>query len=85
MTKEFLEIFLQKTNKVSKDEVDNIKTLFSVVKDKQAFIELVHTELKCSTKPQSMRTNWFAGFFAIPDKHKPRIIELLQNTIKQGR
>jgi hypothetical protein len=33
-------------------------------------------------KPNSVRTNWFATYYSIPEKHEPRVIELLQNTIK---
>jgi|TARA_R100001463_G_scaffold124211_1_gene181094 2-succinyl-5-enolpyruvyl-6-hydroxy-3-cyclohexene-1-carboxylate synthase len=73
--------FLKDAKKESEKKVDNIQRLFSVVKDKKAFIQLLHDDLKCKTKPQSMRTNWFAGFWNMPDKYKERTIQLLQNTI----
>jgi hypothetical protein len=80
-----IETFLEDVKKESENKVDNIQKLFSIVKDKTAFIQLLHSDLKCKTKPQSMRTNWFAGFWAIPDEYKERTIKLLQNTIKQNK
>jgi hypothetical protein len=59
---------------------NNIKNLFNQVDNKFDFILLLSKEFK--VKPNSIRTNWFATYYSIPNKHQARVIELLQNTIK---
>ncbi len=60
---------------------ENIKDLFNKVQDKNSFIIYLSNEF--NIKPNSIRTNWFQTFFSIPDKHKERVIELLQRQIQQ--
>jgi len=59
---------------------NNIKNLYNQVDNKFDFILLLSKEFK--VKPNSIRTNWFATYYSIPNKHQARVIELLQNTIK---
>ena len=59
---------------------NNIKNLYDQIENKFDFILLLANEFK--VKPSSVRTNWFATYYSIPEKNKPRVIELLQNTIK---
>ena len=57
----------------------NIKDLFRNVKNKTEFIELLSKEF--DRKPASIRNNWFASFYSIPQEHEERVVELLQRTI----
>ena len=59
----------------------NIKHLFDQIENKQGFVILLSNEFK--VKPNSIRNNWFSSYYAIPNKHEPRVIELLQNTIQR--
>lgn len=59
----------------------NIKELFNQIDNKFDFILLLSNEFH--VKPSSIRTNWFSTYFSIPEKHKDRVLQLLQNTIKQ--
>ena len=59
----------------------NIKQLFNQIENKFDFIILLSNEFK--VKPNSIRTNWFATYYSIPTKHEARVLELLQNTIRQ--
>lgn len=67
------------TKAISK--IENIKNLYNQLNHKGKFIELVAEDL--GGKPLSIKNNWFSGFISIPDEHQDRVIELLQNTIKQ--
>ena len=60
---------------------NNIKNLYDQVDNKFDFIMLLSNEFKL--KPSSIRTNWFATFYSVPNKHQTRVIELLQNTIQR--
>ena len=55
---------------------DNIKNLFTNLKDKQGFIELCAEEFE--KKPLSIQNNWFGRYWAIPEKHLKRVLALLQ-------
>ena len=59
----------------------NIKQLFNQIDNKFDFILLLSKEFK--VKPNSIRNNWFAAYYSIPKKHELRVLEILQNTIKQ--
>ena len=59
----------------------NIKQLFIQIENKFDFILLLSNEFK--VKPNSIRNNWFSSYYSIPEKHEPRVIELLQNTIQR--
>ena len=59
----------------------NIKQLFNQIDNKFDFILLLSKEFK--VKPNSIRNNWFAAYYSIPQKHELRVLEILQNTIKQ--
>jgi len=60
---------------------ENIKHLFNQIENKFDFILLLSKEFK--VKPNSIRNNWFAAYYSIPQKHESRVLEILQNTIKQ--
>lgn len=62
---------------------DNIKNLFEQIDEKSNFIKLVAKEV--GNTPLSIRTHWFSNFWAIPEKHQERVVELLQNTIKNQK
>ena len=60
---------------------ENIKHLFNQIENKFDFILLLSKEFK--VKPNSIRNNWFAAYYSIPQKHESRVLEILQNTIRQ--
>jgi uncharacterized protein (DUF1778 family) len=60
--------------------IENIKTLYGQLDDKTTFIETVAKEV--GKKVITVRTHWFCRYFAIPDEYQERVVELLQNTIK---
>ena len=45
------------------------------------FILLLSKEFK--VKPNSIRNNWFSSYYSIPEKHESRVVEILQQTIRQ--
>ena len=59
----------------------NIKELFNQIDNKFDFILLLSKEFK--VKPNSIRTNWFSTYYSIPEKHESRVVEILQQTIRQ--
>mgnify|MGYP003625294431 CR=1 FL=1 len=60
---------------------DNLKNLFTNLKDKQGFIELCAKEFE--KKPLSIQNNWFGRYWAIPEKHLERVVILLQTASYQ--
>lgn len=63
------------------DKIDNIKTLWKLINNKTEFIKLVAKELDRS--PNTIHNHWFARFWQVPVDKQDKVIELLQNTIKQ--
>jgi hypothetical protein len=59
----------------------NIKELFNQIDNKFDFILLLSKEFK--VKPNSIRNNWFSSYYSIPEKHESRVVEILQQTIRQ--
>lgn len=59
----------------------NIKELYNELDNKKGFVLLCSDEFKI--KPQSISNNWFNSYWSIPDKHVERVLELLQNYLKQ--
>ena len=59
----------------------NIKQLFNQIENKFDFILLLSKEFK--VKPNSIRNNWFSTYYSIPEKHESRVVEILQQTIRQ--
>ena len=59
----------------------NIKQLFNQIDNKFDFILLLSNEFH--VKPSSIRTNWFSTYYSITQKHESRVLEILQNTIRQ--
>jgi len=59
----------------------NIKQLFNQIENKFDFILLLSKEFK--VKPNSIRNNWFSSYYSIPEKHESRVVEILQQTIRQ--
>ena len=59
----------------------NIKELFNQIENKFDFIILLSKEFK--VKPNSIRNNWFSSYYSIPEKHESRVVEILQQTIRQ--
>ena len=59
----------------------NIKELFNQIENKFDFILLLSKEFK--VKPNSIRNNWFSSYYSIPEKHESRVVEILQQTIRQ--
>ncbi len=60
---------------------ENIKQLYNELDNKKSFVLLCSDEFKI--KPQSIRNNWFSGFYSIPDKHQEQLLKLLQNCLMQ--
>jgi len=60
---------------------ENIKHLFNQIENKKPFILLLSNEFK--VKPNSIRNNWFSSYYSIPKKHESRVVEILQQTIRQ--
>ena len=60
---------------------ENIKHLFNQIENKFDFILLLSKEFK--VKPNSIRNNWFSSYYSIPEKHESRVVEILQQTIRQ--
>ena len=59
----------------------NIKHLFDQIDNKLDLISLLSNEFK--VKPNSIRNNWFSSYYSIPEKHESRVVEILQQTIRQ--
>ena len=59
----------------------NIKDLYKELDNKKDFVLLCSDEF--NIKPNSIHSNWFNGYWSIPDKHTGRVLELLQNYFKQ--
>ena len=59
----------------------NIKQLYNQIDNKFDFILLLSKEFK--VKPNSIRNNWFSSYYSIPEKHESRVVEILQQTIRQ--
>lgn len=60
---------------------ENIKNLVGQLEDRKAFVELVAAEF--DRKPSTISTHWFAGFWSVPLEFEGRVVELLQNAIRQ--
>jgi hypothetical protein len=61
--------------------IENIQELYSRIEHKTNFIKLAAKDLGRS--PLTLRQHWFAHFWSIPEEYQPRVVELLQNTIKK--
>ena len=64
-------------------KTENIKVLYLQVHAKTKFIQLVADDLNLN--PQYVRGHYFSGFWMIPEYKQDRIIELLQNTIREHK
>lgn len=60
--------------------IENIKQLYKEVEGKNKFIGVVANEF--NLKPTSIRTHWFGNFWSIPESKQSKVVELLQNQIK---
>lgn len=75
------------------DKRQNIIDRYQEVKDKGAFLRLIHSEklrLKTQNRPPSygtIKNNWFSSHnnWDIPEIHYGRIIKLLQRTIRNQK
>ena len=61
-------------------KMDNIKGLYPQIKQKTKFIKEVADYF--GLNPQYVRGHYFSSFWTIPEDKQDRVIELLQNTIK---
>jgi len=61
--------------------IDNIKILHGQIHDKMAFNAMVAEDFKMEAR--SVANHWFCGYWAIPKSKQPRVVELLQNAIKE--
>ncbi len=61
--------------------IENIQELYAQINHKTNFIKMAAKDLGKS--PLTLRAHWFGLFWAIPEHHQPRVVELLQNTIKK--
>ncbi|MEC4049778.1 hypothetical protein OX284_010095 [Flavobacterium sp. SUN046] len=60
--------------------IDEIKDLYSQVKEKTKFI--INVSPLIGRAPKTLRNHWFSEFWSIPKEHQPRVKELLETTIK---
>jgi len=51
------------------------------IDDKVAFCEKIAPNFK--VKPGSILTNWLNGFWAIPEKHQEKVLNLLKEEVNQ--
>ena len=65
--------------------IENIQNLFSELNNKTKFIKEAADDLNKS--PNTLRHHWFSnsGFWSIPEEYQPRVVELLQNKIKEQK
>ena len=63
-----------------KDAIEVIRELYDQIDKKTKFIIKVAKDLGKS--PQTVRVHWFAQFWSIPEEYQQRVIELLEETIK---
>jgi hypothetical protein len=63
--------------------IENIQKLWKKLDNKTEFIKLVAEDLDRS--PNTLHNHWFARFWQVPEEHQPRVVELLQNTIKNQK
>lgn len=60
--------------------IDEIKSLYSQIKGKTAFIIMAAEHFKKS--PLTLRQHWFGALWAIPEELQPQVEELLKTTIE---
>ena len=53
-----------------------IKKLYSQLKDKKDFCELISKET--GTGARTIYNHWFGGFWSIPDKHEDLVLKRLK-------
>ena len=58
---------------------DQIKELYSQLKEKTKFIELVAK--KVNRSPKSLRNHWFSEFWSIPEEYQQTVIDELNKTL----
>lgn len=58
---------------------DQIKDLYSQLKEKTKFIELVAK--KVNRSPKSLRNHWFSEFWSIPEEYQQTVIDELNKTL----
>ena len=66
-------------------KIDNIKSLWQQLPNdgsKTEFIKLAAEDLGKS--PNTIHNHWFARFWQVPEQYEDRVIELLQNTIRNN-
>ena len=61
--------------------MNEIKTLYSELKDKKAFCVELSEEV--GTRAMTIYNHWFGTFWAIPEKHQSIVLEKLLK--KQGK
>ena len=61
--------------------IENIKTLYEQIEDKYSLI--MELSIKFGIRPGSIRTNWFATFFSVPENHQEEVVTILQKKIRE--
>lgn len=66
-------------------KIKNIQDLYKQLNHKGDFIKLVADDFGLS--PLYVKNFWFckSGYWSIPEKNQDRVVELLQNTIKNQK
>ena len=64
-------------------KIDNIKDLYSQIKQKTNYMIELATHLDKS--PNSLRVHWFGNFWSIPSHHQDEVIIFTQKYIKNQK
>ena len=62
------------------NKTENIKNLWSQVKDKKEFIVAIADHY--GMKPRSVENHWFSKYFSIPSRYIDEVINILQSVIR---
>ena len=60
--------------------IDEIRIKYQQLNHKTVFIRLLAANL--SKSPVYLRNQWFSGFWAIPISEQPKVLEFLNNVLK---
>lgn len=60
--------------------IDEIKLMFSSLKDKKGFIQVAANKL--GRKPLYLKQHWFREYWAIPEEYTDRVKEMLTEAVE---
>ena len=62
--------------------MDDIKANYQKLNHKTVFIRLLAASFEKKKSPVYLRNQWFSGFWAIPISEQPKVLEFLNNVLK---